>query len=148
MSESSISGWVLLALAVGASVWWYESPGTPKSPTLEQQRMCAEQADKYFKRNYDASSVYFDHFNPSKNKCFIQVTTMDNTYLPTEHMMFVQKDIFDAFEGLSYGTYSDSFNVETKVRKVSECSAVTSDGKTQDCKSEEEWARLTNYTQQ
>jgi hypothetical protein len=147
MSENTGAVWALFILAaVGYGAYQlYEQHEAKTPPTLEQQRICAEQADKYFKRDYDSSSVYFDHYDTNKNKCFIQVNTIDNSMMATNHTMFVQKEIFDAFEGTTYGTYSDGYDYQTQVRTVSECHAVTSDDKPKNCASEKEWDALTDY---
>jgi hypothetical protein len=84
----------------------------PPRPTLEQQKMCAEQARKDFdedQRQYRESfgntssqlSDYTSHFDSQKNICYVRIdSTLTNGGVPSTAIT-----VYDAFERRVYASY-------------------------------------------
>ena len=137
-------GVIVLLIAVGIGWhYWHQNSEASEIGTLSQQRMCADQATKFFDQTNQPGGTFINHYVPSQNKCFIQITTTSNSYYGGDLLMGTQQGIYDAFEGMSYATYADTFDVKTGERIVDDCSAVATDGKMHDCKTGDEWASLT-----
>jgi hypothetical protein len=77
----------------------------PRSATLQQQKMCAEQADKKFGEldEYKPSQRQADigediehtsHFEAGANVCYV-----------TAYMLLQQDEVYDAFEGRRYARF-------------------------------------------
>jgi hypothetical protein len=79
--------------------------------TMEQQKMCAEQAEQVFrKRSADGPSFhwisYTSHYNTAKGVCFVEMTNSRYDPDPTKHLMWIfHKEIDDAFGGKNYGDF-------------------------------------------
>jgi len=89
---------------------------TADAPTLQQQRMCADQAKKAFDEVEKAmASVpptvykligadYTDHFDVSTSTCYVEVA---DSWTPDGQKTFCNaKSVYDAFERHVYATYS------------------------------------------
>lgn len=73
-------------------------------PTLSEQKMCADQAAKTFKENYDPPSTYTDHYDAASQVCYIEVT--HRLYLDRKGDFGRTNTIYDAFEARSYGEFA------------------------------------------
>lgn len=82
------------------------------TPTLEQQRMCADQAKKAFDEsekvpqisgNRSIGASYTDHFDVSTTTCYVE--TADSWTTDRGTKFCDAKIISDAFEGHVYATY-------------------------------------------
>jgi len=80
-----------------------EDQSQPRWATLEQQRMCSEQAEKQFRaRGFtDKSSEYTSHYDARANVCFVMVHTVSATGTSVSDTELV----FDAFERRGYASY-------------------------------------------
>jgi hypothetical protein len=89
-----------------------EDQTQPRLATLEQQRMCSEQAEKEFKRNeQDAKkfrtigtsdfSDYTSHYDAVANVCYVRINTTSASKKVASNI----ETVFDAFEGRGYASY-------------------------------------------
>jgi hypothetical protein len=80
------------------------SQGT--SPTLEEQKTCADQADKSFKesRFSDGHSTFADHYDPKVRACYIEIATRRQLAKNQEYDLL----IYDAFERRVYGQFAST----------------------------------------
>jgi hypothetical protein len=84
--------------------------------TLQQQKLCADQADKSFKESAfsDGHSTFTDHFDPADGVCYMEITTRNQIGPNFQYSLL----IYDAFEGRVYG----GFNSLSSEAKPLECS--------------------------
>ncbi len=79
----------------------------PRAATLQQQKMCAEQAEKFFAKETDGLSndhsfwSYVSHYDAPANVCYILLR--HTVHLP-DHSKILGREAYDAFEGVSHGT--------------------------------------------
>lgn len=119
---------------------------TQRNPTLSQQKMCADQAEKIFKDSSisdDKSSLgntFTDHFDPRASVCYVEVTTRH--MLPGGKFQYTHL-IYDAFEGRVYGDF-DSFykDILSEDAKPDSCKIKPRDHDEILCKSNEEFDKL------
>jgi hypothetical protein len=76
---------------------------------LDLQSKCADGARKYFKENWSARDpdtillTYENHFNKSKNRCFVFIEYHFNVNRTTGAWCN-SMSLYDAFEGVKYGS--------------------------------------------
>lgn len=101
--------------------------------TLQQQKLCADQADKSFKESgfSDGQSTFTNHFDPAAGLCYIEVTTRRSFGQKLGYSLL----IYDAFEGRVYGDFS-SLSLDPK---PIECSLKPRDLPEVACTSSEEF---------
>src|ERR1035437_3013881 len=107
MRSQFIRTWAVLALLALASGAWAQGLRTT---TLAQQKMCADQAKKFFddlvapkpsKAPIDPlRASYVDHYDAKANICYVAIVRND-TFDRNQKITY-STDVFDAFEGTSY----------------------------------------------
>ena len=72
----------------------------PRQATLQQQKMCADQAKKAFKERSEelGPQFYSSHYDPTANICYVLHTKKESGY-------YLVISVYDAFEGRSYGEF-------------------------------------------
>lgn len=117
----------------------------PKNGSLELQGKCAEQSQRFFKESgYTLKDMaqYEDHYNVRLNKCFV---VLDNTDFKTvPGTSFISRNLFDAFEGKSFGEYiwkSDKVKKYWEVKPMM-CSVTAERGEKISCDSEDKYNEL------
>jgi len=85
--------------AAGAQAQQPKRSQQPRA-TLEQQKMCADQAKKAFnERREDLGFQFFSsHYDPTANICYVLHTKQSSG-------SFLVISVYDAFEGRSYGEF-------------------------------------------
>jgi|SRR5580704_14595279 hypothetical protein len=75
-------------------------------PTLEEQKTCADQADKSFEesRFSDGHSAFTDHYDPKVRVCYIEIATRRQLTKNQEYDLL----IYDAFERRVYGQFAST----------------------------------------
>lgn len=114
---------------------------TPVAASLEQQKMCADQAAKVFKENgHSKFDNYTDHYDPTVNVCYIRVNSSSFDKFPTDAMV-----VYDAFGGRVYANYMWINAQNKKFWEVppSECEIHIPDKPVKKCNSAEEFDQLT-----
>jgi hypothetical protein len=111
MRSQFIRTWAVLALLALASGAWAQGR---RPTTLAQQKMCADQAKKFFddlvapkpsKAPIDPlRASYVDHYDAKANICYVAIVRND-TFDRNQKITY-STDVFDAFEGTSYATYT------------------------------------------
>jgi Trypsin-like peptidase domain len=82
-----------------------------QAATMEQQRTCAEQAERVFrKRSVDGPSFdwisYTSHYNTASGVCFVEISNSRHDPDPSKHLTWVfHKTVDDAFGGTYYGDF-------------------------------------------
>jgi len=114
-----------------------------KNTNLEAQEKCSEQARRFFADlGYEKKQTagYENHYNPLMNKCFIQV---GNTEIQ-QSTIWTYRNVFDAFEGKEYGSYSWHTVKDKKYWEVPpfECKVTLPSGEQKPCGSKEEFTDL------
>jgi len=137
-----------MGAAVFSPAWAQE----PRLATLPQQKMCADQARKFFDDLVDLKSSktlidpllasYVDHYDAKANICYVAIIRND----PDDHRqkMTYSTVVFDAFEGTSYADYtqlSDKISAGIEV-KPPLCSVKPRGRSEIICKSEDEFDGL------
>src|SRR5581483_7390055 len=80
------------------------SPSKPRRATLQQQKMCDEQAKKKFHEDNphpNETTGYTSHYDPQVNVCYILVHYVE----ASKNGVSVSDDVYDAFEGREYAAY-------------------------------------------
>lgn len=129
------------------------SPAQPQQtrPTLAQQKMCADQADEFF-RDLVSPSVprrqidplvasYVNHYDPQSNTCYVAITRNQ----PSGKVLVHSTTVFDAFEGTGYASYtqtSDRVTAGTPVQPPVLCAIEPRGQPKVTCKSEDEFDYL------
>lgn len=119
--------------------------------TLAQQRLCADQADKFFRDLVAPGSLkkpidpllasYVDHYDANANICFVAVVRNE----PSGKNVVYSITVFDAFEGSSYANYiqtSDRIAGGLPVKPPVRCSVEPRGQDKITCKSEHEFDTL------
>jgi hypothetical protein len=86
-----------------------------KHPSLSEQKMCSDQAEKSFKASSDvAHGTFTDHYDPEAKVCYIEITSrvFDHDKFTYGHV------IYDAFEGRVYGSF---LSLSNKPEDLMEC---------------------------
>jgi len=139
----------LIAAAVVSPAW---AQG-PRRATLGQQKICADQAQKFF-RDLVATkppktpidplhASYVDHYDAKANVCYVAVVRYD-PFDGHEKGITYSTTVFDAFEGTSYADYiqlSDNIRAGIEV-KPPLCSVEPRGQSKIICKSEDEFDGL------
>lgn len=112
---------VCLIATVAVSPAWAQGP---RRASLEQQKICADQAQKFFrdlvaprpsKTPIDPlRASYVDHYDAAANICYVAIVRYD----PVGHQkgMTYSTTVFDAFEGTGYASYIQfSDNIEAGI---------------------------------
>lgn len=71
--------------------------------TLQQQNMCSEQAEKFFKK-YGLGDDYTNHLDATSGVCYIEITT-HRKGASANNFFYKDRDILDAFEGRKYASF-------------------------------------------
>lgn len=117
--------------------------------TLEEQRMCADQADQAFrKRNESAKWMesYISHYNAEKGICFVEMSSMRVNTNPQALIWNFTKDVGDAYGGKSYAFFQKNFlkAEDGQFKQVGQpCFIYLSGPDDIVCKSEQEFDALT-----
>jgi hypothetical protein len=148
MRSQFIRTWAVLALLALASGVWAQGR---RPATLAQQKMCANQAKKFFddlvapkpsKAPIDPlRASYFDHYDASAQICYVAIVR--NT--PTGKNLAYSTGVFDAFEGTSYAAYtqsSDNIRGGVEIKPPLWCSVEPRGHSQIICKSEDEFDGL------
>jgi hypothetical protein len=120
------------------------SEANAKSNLLDYQEKCAERARKAFNDlGYKPNDMagYENHYNTRLNRCFVLVQNIDAKHLPT---IWTNKNLFDAYEGKTYGEYNWHTVKDKKYWEVPPfmCKVVLPSGDDQYCKSDDEFEKL------
>ena len=114
-----------------------------QTPSLELQGRCAKQAAEVFKQEgYKAGDMadFTNHYSGKMARCFviISATRVDG------NVSSVDKNLSDAFEGKTYGSYTWINREHKKYWEVapSECKVTLPSGEEKTCQSDEEWDQL------
>lgn len=149
ISKPRFASWVVLSFIVIAVM----SPARPQETrsTLAQQKMCADQADKFFhglvspgapRKQIDSLvASYVDHYDAKANTCYVAV----NRNQPSGKVFVYSTTVFDAFEGTGYASYiqtSDRVIAGSPVKPPVWCSIEPRGQAKVPCKSEEEFDTL------
>jgi len=139
-----------LMAAAEVSPAWAQGP---REVTLEQQRICADQAQKFFrdlvapkpsKTPIDRLfASYVDHYDAKANICYVAIVRNDP--LNGHEKMTYKTDVFDAFEGTSYAAYvqsSDNIRAGIEIKPPLSCSVEPRGQSKIICKSEDEFDGL------
>jgi hypothetical protein len=126
----------------------------PRLATLAQQKMCADQAKKFFdeadtlrKPPKPAIAIlpasYVDHYDVKANVCYIAIETIES--IDGGKTLIYSTAVFDAFEQTAYADYSQTSD---RVKNYSEskpplvCAVEPQDQPEVTCKSEHEFNEL------
>jgi hypothetical protein len=114
----------------------YQHFAVPTPPNLEQQRTCAEQSEKVFKRlGYDDQplAVMTNRYNVDKGRCFmlISMDTLGDAGSSTTERMY------DAFSGEQVGNYFEA-NEKDKPQQI-QCAFLTRSARGKTCSSKDDW---------
>ena len=114
-----------------------------KSASLDFQVKCSEQAQKAFiQLGFKANDIasYQSHYNAKLNKCFID--TENTTFQGKTGWTY--RNVYDAVEGRSYGTYVWHTERNKKYWEVPPfmCEVESPQGEKQRCNSKEEFSKL------
>jgi len=121
------------------------------TPTLAQQKMCAEQAKVTFDEYQKAPSFgqyfhtvdveYTNHFDVKTTTCYVEIV---DTSTDREKNIITSKTVSDAFEGRVYGSYEWSTVKGKKYWEVAplECSIKTRQQAETKCHSGDEFDSL------
>jgi hypothetical protein len=148
-SKSRVPG-VVAACFIGIAV---VSPARTQETrsTLAQQKMCAEQADKFFhdlvspgapRKPIDSLvASYVDHYDMKAKARYVAITRNQ----PSGKDFIYSTTVFDAFEGTGYATYiqtSDRVIAGSPVKPPLWCSIEPRGQQRVTCKSAEDFDRL------
>lgn len=116
-----------------------------KTASLALQGKCAEQARKAFDAlgfGVNDMADYSNHYNAKLNKCMMRLEHQ----LATGQVIYVFKNVLDAFENKDVGTYVWHTVGDKKYWEVppSQCHVVSTSGEKQACQSEDEFNKLTD----
>lgn len=125
----------------------------PRLATLAQQKMCADQAKKFFNESDTLTkppkpaivilpASYVDHYDAKANVCYVAIATFEST--DAGKTIIYSTAVFDAFEQTSYADYSTTSDrvknwVDTKPLI---CTVEPRDQSEITCKSEREFNAL------
>lgn len=127
-----------------------------RQATLAQQKMCADQAKKFFADAFKVASFgatkktvvmfppsYVDHYDAKANVCYVAILREDS--IDGGKTMTTSSAVYDAFEGTAYATYI-SISTSDKVMKLRElkpfCEVYPRGQAKVTCKSEGEFNEL------
>ena len=124
-------------------------PHSSNIPSLQSQRMCADQAEHVFTSEgwrLDGSqqngmiATYTDHFNVRLNKCFmlLAVTNVNETTKDISNSYALT----DAFEGTTYAAYYGTSSQGNALPSITQCEISDPNSPRVVCHSSEEWKRL------
>lgn len=122
----------------------------PRAATLQQQKMCADQAKKAFadidtastKEIYYTRYEYVSHYDPKANVCYIM--TISYSLMRSNSTRTLAYLVFDAFEGRVYANFLrlvQKGKADYEV-KPDECSVKPRGQKEITCKDSEEFEAL------
>ena len=130
MTKALLAAIVLVTLSGCSS-----KPSKPIKASLSEQKMCAEQATKFFEEHGAPGQSYTNHY--ASGVCYVEIAYHD--FRPPVNTR--TSSIYDAFEGQDVADFFETFNENESTRRVSTCKV----GKTA-CTSEEEYDRLVMQT--
>jgi hypothetical protein len=121
----------------------------PVTATLEQQKMCSEQATKAYREYLTPDSIprpkgeigsYTSHYDPAVNVCYIRVDTTSADKVPMNSAV-----VYDAFGGRVYATYTWINTENKKFWEVSptDCEIHIPGKPDETCKSSDDFNELT-----
>ena|SRR5208337_2085217 len=92
-------GVLMLVVILACPVFGQAKPQTKPRATLQQQKMCAEQAQKAFEdyRTSNGFWSYTNHFDASTNVCYMEIDYADEAYSAIT--------VYDAFEKRAVASY-------------------------------------------
>jgi hypothetical protein len=111
---------------------------------MEQQRMCAAQAEHVFRSGgwslagaavNGIIGAYSNHYNTRLGRCFMVMSTT------SPHNAFSTLVLTDAFEGTTYGSFYSSWSANGGT-VVAECDLTIPNSEAKQCSSREQWLRL------
>jgi hypothetical protein len=126
MMKTLLAAIVLVTLSGCSS-----KPSKPIKASLSEQKMCAEQAAKFFEEHGASGQSYTNHY--ASGVCYVEITYHD--FQPPVNTR--TSSIYDAFEGRDVAGFFEKSNENEGTRRVVMCKV----GKTT-CTSEEEYDRL------
>lgn len=115
----------------------------PRQATLAQQKLCAEQARKFFfdpEFNHDTWTEYSSHYDAKVNVCYVMVRL--DIFLDKEHsekFHSVAFTVFDAFEGVERASIQKD---TTTTGKPFACHVKLPGKESIFCKTSDEWDAL------
>jgi hypothetical protein len=114
-----------------------------RTATMQQQKMCDEQARKKFHEDYPAANDltgFFSHYDTGANVCYMLV----HIYGISKVVPSVSDTVYDAFEGRGYASYIWINSEKKKYWQVApmECSVKPRGQDEITCKSSEEFDSL------
>jgi|SRR5580704_4536711 hypothetical protein len=130
MMKTLLAAIVLVTLSGCSS-----KPSKPIKASLSEQKMCAEQAAKFFDEHGTSGQSYTNHY--ASGVCYVEIA-YHNFQSPVNTRI---SSIYDAFEGRDVADFFETFNENEGARRVSTCKV----GKTT-CTSQEEYDRLLMQT--
>jgi hypothetical protein len=143
---ASVAAAYFIAIAVASPALAQETRST-----LVQQKMCADQADKFFRNLVAPASPkmpidplvasYVNHYDVKADICYVAVVRTE----PSGKDMVYSITVFDAFEGTGYAGYiqtSDRIAAGLPVKRPVWCSVEPRGQDKVTCKSEHEFDTL------
>ena len=127
----------------------------PRQATLAQQKMCADQAKRFFADDSETASFgatkkttvmvppsYIDHYDAKANVCYVAIVRGDS--IDGGQTITFSTSVFDAFERTSYATYIWTSDKEKKFWQVKPtmCEVEPRGQDKITCKSEDEFNQL------
>jgi hypothetical protein len=100
--KAAISAFLVVLSLAGIAAGAAQAQG-PRLATLAQQKMCADQARKFFldpEFNHSEWTDYSSHYDAKLNVCYVMIR--DDVYLDKQHserFHSIAYMVFDAFEG-------------------------------------------------
>lgn len=144
MEDSSgvagVVGSAIIILMVVSGVFALYRHITADPPaTLQQQKTCAEQAQKDYSDSVRTGvSSYTDNYNVHLGRCYVLIN--DNTFSADSTSETIYESLIDAFSHEPIGTYYEIIST-TKHTDVVTCT--TFDSKKSSCQNSDDWNRWT-----
>ena len=133
---------VLPLVFFGATGTFGQTPfkSEPRQATLAQQKMCADQAKKFFNEPEFKSkdfTEYTSHYDVKMNVCYVMIRS--DLHIGKHSVVF---QIFDAFEGVERGHMQERVEGPIGNQQPFVCSVTPNGQKKIYCKTEEEFHDL------
>jgi len=143
----------LIVLLIAAAVVSPALAQGPRRASLAQQKICADQAQKFFRDLVAPKpskapinpllASYVDHYDAKANICYVAIVRNDP--FDGHRKMTYSTDVFDAFEGTNYAAYvqsSDNIRAGIEIKPPLSCSVEPRGQSKIICKSEDEFVGL------
>lgn len=142
MAKGRVFSWLVFALGLKVCVPGYAQQ--PRQATLSQQKMCAEQARKFFldpEMEHLGWTEYTSHYDAKRNVCYVMVRMdmhLDKQH--SEEFHAIAFEVFDTFEGVQRALMQR--NAIGPRKEPYACHVKPSGQEQIDCKTEDEFDAL------